>query len=43
MLNSSSVSTPFTQLIQDFKGKKLPSQQIELEVIQLSGRASLFA
>jgi hypothetical protein len=40
MLNSSSVST---QLIQDFKGKKLPSQQIELEVIQLSGRASLFA
>ena len=43
MLKSSSVSTLFTQLMQDFKGKELPSQQIELELIQLSDRASLFA
>jgi Sensory domain in DIguanylate Cyclases and Two-component system len=31
MSDSSSVSTPFTQLIQDFKGKKLPSEQIEFD------------
>ncbi len=31
MLNSSSVNTPFTQLIQDFKGKALPSEQIEFD------------
>ena len=31
MLNSSSVNTPFTQLIQDFKGKELPSEQIEFD------------
>ena len=31
MSNSSSVNTPFTQLIQDFKGKELPSEQIEFD------------
>ena len=31
MLNSSSVNTPFTQLIQDFKGKEHPSEQIEFD------------
>jgi len=31
MSNSSSVVTPFTQLIQDFKGKELPSEQIEYD------------
>jgi hypothetical protein len=31
MSNSSSVNTPFTQLIQDFKGKELPSEQIEYD------------
>jgi hypothetical protein len=31
MSDSSSVNTPFTQLIQDFKGKELPSEQIEFD------------
>lgn len=31
MSDSSSVNTPFTQLIQDFKGKQLPSEQIEYD------------
>ena len=31
MSNSSSINTPFTQLIQDFKGKELLSEQIEFD------------
>lgn len=31
MSDSSSINTPFTQLIQDFKGKQLPSEQIEYD------------